>query len=1163
MPNISKSTQVSVNDSHLSTAGANVNNIEVNITLNGQPPIEPTASLSLWSRIFGEWLWLPQACPLPFLIPYMMRVPEISAPEDGCTGAHPPALASANHCETILEDQIDGSIDVVPLDHADIYGRLALPTAPTRTPHEIYVRQLYPRGHGYPCANPMPWGKPVQIGDIGLLESDGFNVLQNLYTLLDDLLHEAPVPVVPTVYNPEIFVEGDTIAGGVNRCQVQMSNSTPMVLDEIVIHCPGDEGAVLVNTSPAELRQMKDSEAIRSYLCQIASKLFGFLLDHHHVPEGASVYVVTGAILSASWATATYDRPMDPSYDSLVLKRVAGHEGQSPYFVWTERGNAQTRTQGRQVRERKDQCLFLRGFLISASPAIWRTRREAVKLQSAHRERPKLQRNGHQVDKGSGAAQESSSCTGPGSSSSLPLPAPTTGMAVDSVPYRGTSSSDYPSYQINNALLGLTNADFAITHEDDWRDAITNADIPRSMAQDNNYTYALTARVREVMPRKVTTNNGVAFLTDHLSGGRSPTSSTLTATLAQPSHFGMVPLFRDREVGTEASEYSGYSDVDSLTGASVLTLVERPLARVLNRPMAKQLWATGDVDETRREESREKYDRADTVESEPVFFKSPIGKRRATSTRGKSPEIAETEESIRRRLLHVFILLSKYQICEYALSTRSLVIRLLVAPSSESTTQVPRWASSSREPDWVRALEQGRYQRRNIKGNITLEEKHWHPLLCERHHSSPFTGLVAPPPEFEGTSSLDMPIISESHHVNVADSHLSTAGANVNNIEVNVSLGGQPAREPASSQSLWSRILGEWLYGLSQASPLPIFALSGSSQGLGASVPENEQGHQRLPPLTDGQTSIVPLEHAHMYERLALPTVPTRQPHEIYVRQLYPTGNGYPCANPMPWGRPIQIGDIGKLESDGFRVLQNLYTLPDDFLQGNPVPIVPTVSEAEAFVDGDTITGGVDDSKVKMASSVIDEIVIHCPEEEGAALAITSPAELLRMESNDTLRDYLCNNASRLFDFLLESHSLPEGTSIYIVTGTVLSASWATATYNSRMNPSYNSLVLKRIAGDGSQPPYFMWTEKGNARTRTQGRQLRVTKDQCLFLKGFLLDASPEAEGYTPGKARSAERRKPRWHRLKHLTKGWQLHNSAGGRNHQLGVTSPFILARI
>ena len=69
----------------------------------------------------------------------------------------------------------------------------------------------------------MPWGEPIQIGDVGLLESDGFNVLQNLYSLPDSFVHDAPVPSVPIVCNPEIFVEGDTVTGGVSRCQVKMS----------------------------------------------------------------------------------------------------------------------------------------------------------------------------------------------------------------------------------------------------------------------------------------------------------------------------------------------------------------------------------------------------------------------------------------------------------------------------------------------------------------------------------------------------------------------------------------------------------------------------------------------------------------------------------------------------------------------------------------------------------------------------------------------------------------------------------------------------------------------------------------------------------------------------------------------------------------------------
>lgn len=88
---------------------------------------------------------------------------------------------------------------------------------------------------------------------------------------------------------------------------------------------------------------------------------------------------------------------MDPSYDRLVLKRVLNDETLQHFFVWTERGNAQTRT---HEGTNKDQSLFLKGFLMTASPAVWKARKKEFILRQASHEtstmhaRPRLKGKG-------------------------------------------------------------------------------------------------------------------------------------------------------------------------------------------------------------------------------------------------------------------------------------------------------------------------------------------------------------------------------------------------------------------------------------------------------------------------------------------------------------------------------------------------------------------------------------------------------------------------------------------------------------------------------------------------------------------------------------------------------------------------------------------------
>jgi hypothetical protein len=87
-------------------------------------------------------------------------------------------------------------------------------------------------------------------------------------------------------------------------------------------------------------------------------------------------------------------------------------------------------------------------------------------------------------------------------------------------------------------------------------------------------------------------------------------------------------------------------------------------------------------------------------------------------------------------------------------------------------------------------------------------------------------------------------------------------------------------------------------------------------------------------------------------------------PHDIYVSHLYPRGYGYPCANPKPRGKPLKIGDIGLITNDRFKVLENLFALPQTFLGGNLVPIPTVTCDPEYIEQGHCITGGIDECKV-------------------------------------------------------------------------------------------------------------------------------------------------------------------------------------------------------
>jgi hypothetical protein len=219
-----------------------------------------------------------------------------------------------------------------------------------------------------------------------------------------------------------------------------------------------------VVTSPAELHEVQPHAPLREYLCENAARLLNFLVEHHGLPHGSSIYVVTGTVLSATWATATHATAMDPVFNTLTLKRFPGSEDNESSYRWTHRGNAQTRTQGSRVGRSKDQCIFLRGFMITASPAVWQARKElALRATSPPSEsspgsRPNQSQNvpsststeGEFDAKGKGIAQAGQFDS---IGSLLAAPSALSQATVHSVPPEATYADDYPSLEINKALL--------------------------------------------------------------------------------------------------------------------------------------------------------------------------------------------------------------------------------------------------------------------------------------------------------------------------------------------------------------------------------------------------------------------------------------------------------------------------------------------------------------------------------------------------------------------------------------------------------------------------------------------------------------------------------------------------------------------------------------
>ncbi|KAH6884337.1 hypothetical protein BKA70DRAFT_1339685 [Coprinopsis sp. MPI-PUGE-AT-0042] len=248
----------------------------------------------------------------------------------------------------------------------------------------IYIRKIYPNGHGYPCPNPCPEGPPVRIGDVGELTSTGLTVLTNLADCgLPSLQSELPYLALSDPWHEaDYFSEGQSITGGVSVDKVTWLPQSETIKD-IKYRCHAPQGAVLAMGSPAQLHTLTrdKNRRLRDWLCKHGMDLVQ-LLDPGRIDP---LYVVTGKVTSSSWATATYSEPMTAPDDALVLTRF--FRGLPPYR-WTEPGNSRnwsksSSTMNPEGERASDQCLFLRGFLVTPSPTFTsRQERRALKTSN-------------------------------------------------------------------------------------------------------------------------------------------------------------------------------------------------------------------------------------------------------------------------------------------------------------------------------------------------------------------------------------------------------------------------------------------------------------------------------------------------------------------------------------------------------------------------------------------------------------------------------------------------------------------------------------------------------------------------------------------------------------------------------------------------------------
>jgi hypothetical protein len=140
--------------------------------------------------------------------------------------------------------------------------------------------------------------------------------------------------------------------------------------------CRETQGALLALTSSAKLEALAtpSKKEMKRFLCSHGKQLMENLRQYDYLDPGESLYVVTGTIKSDSWGIAVHTSPMREPYDYVVLKQrpQGGGDAFVNTYEWTSCGKADARygesteIDGDGKRE-MDQCLFLRGFLMTPS----------------------------------------------------------------------------------------------------------------------------------------------------------------------------------------------------------------------------------------------------------------------------------------------------------------------------------------------------------------------------------------------------------------------------------------------------------------------------------------------------------------------------------------------------------------------------------------------------------------------------------------------------------------------------------------------------------------------------------------------------------------------------------------------------------------------------
>ncbi|TFK16491.1 hypothetical protein FA15DRAFT_662110 [Coprinopsis marcescibilis] len=277
---------------------------------------------------------------------------------------------------------------VTPLDREHIDAILAHRSAsPVVSGREVYTRHMM-RDYGLPMWSPRPNSLPidrrdkgVMPGDVGVLTDDGGGFCY-LFNIWDDqeALKNLDVPGTREYRPPPpkelqdptpLLTEMGSIITGADEVSTNHTDTSPCYSD-LNYTWRDREGAILVTPFGAHAESLKDRSSIEPFIKHNCARLYQ--VARNRGIHTAPLYIVTGCVKSASWATASYSskspQPTVARLQNLPCGGVPRPGEQTFAYRWTSKPSGTDAHTGPKTLstplDDRNQNLFINGYRLNA-----------------------------------------------------------------------------------------------------------------------------------------------------------------------------------------------------------------------------------------------------------------------------------------------------------------------------------------------------------------------------------------------------------------------------------------------------------------------------------------------------------------------------------------------------------------------------------------------------------------------------------------------------------------------------------------------------------------------------------------------------------------------------------------------------------------------------